>query len=61
MSAPRHFYAATGSPWTPTDSFEEARREADRRGTEVLQHDRRTGGLWTVYRASRDASESEAP
>jgi hypothetical protein len=50
----RYFYNATGA-WNPTESFEQARREADERGTEVQQHDRRTGGLWTVYRAKRVA------
>lgn len=49
---PRYFYNATGG-WNPTDSFEKAKLEADARGTQVLQHDRRTGGLWTVYQAAR--------
>jgi len=46
---PRYFYCATGGDWSPTDSFDEAKKQADERGTEVIQYNRKTGGMWTVY------------
>jgi len=54
----RYFYNATGT-YEPTESFEEAKRTADERGSEVLQHDRRTGGVWTVYVAPVQSNSGE--